>query len=121
MLPSPSQLRPQDELFVPHARPELRLVPRQSEVAVLLNANAKKVNERVKRSLGALVPERDLFYCHTIEEAQAHARPRLHEDRSLRSRAVISTAQARARCSRPSTTAARSWGLSRRRAAATRP
>lgn len=74
MLPSPSRLRPQDELFVPHQRPELRVVPRQSQVAVLLNANAKKVNDGVKRSLGELVPSEDLFYCHTIEEAQAHAR-----------------------------------------------
>lgn len=74
MLPSPSRLRPQDELFAPQTRPELRVVPRQNRVAVLLNANAKKVDEGVKRSLGALVPEEDLFYCHTIEEAQLHAR-----------------------------------------------
>lgn len=71
MLPSPSQLRPQTELpFAP--RPELRLVPRTNRVAVLLNANAKRVNEGVRRSMGELVPSGDLFYCHTLEEAEAH-------------------------------------------------
>lgn len=74
MLPSPSRLRPHDDLFVPHARPELRLVPRQNRVAVLLNANAKKVNESVRRSLAEVVPADDLFYCRTIEEAEQHTR-----------------------------------------------
>lgn len=74
MLPSPSRLRPHDDALAPRGRPELRLVPRESRVAVLLNANAKRVNERVKREFADRVPGEDLFYCHSIEEAQAHAR-----------------------------------------------
>lgn len=74
MLLSPSRQRPQAELFVPQPRPDLRVVPQHNRVAVLLNANAKKVNEGVRRDMAAVVPEQDLYYCRTIEEAQMHVR-----------------------------------------------
>src|SRR5215813_13907177 len=74
MLPSPSRLRPQTELIAPESRGELRLVPRESRVAVLLNANAKRVSGRVKRSFSEIVPKDDLFLSESLEEAESHAR-----------------------------------------------
>lgn len=44
--------------------------PVESKVAVLLNANAKRVSEKVRRSLSHVVPESDLFLTHTFEEAR---------------------------------------------------
>jgi hypothetical protein len=45
MLPSPSRLRPlEDTGEGPLGRAELRLVPRESRVAVLLNSYVKRVN-----------------------------------------------------------------------------
>ncbi|MBI5546688.1 MAG: hypothetical protein HY901_22625 [Deltaproteobacteria bacterium] len=49
------------------------LQPVESKVAVLLNANAKRVGERVRRTLSHVVPESDLFLTHTFEEARAVA------------------------------------------------
>jgi diacylglycerol kinase family enzyme len=74
MLPSPSRLRPLAEDFVPEARNELRLVPRESRVAVILNANAKRVNARVKKAFEAIVPAGDLFFSQSMEEGQEHAK-----------------------------------------------
>lgn len=74
MLPSPSRLRSEEALFVPDARGELRLVPRESRVAVLLNANAKRVTVRVQKAFRALVPSDDLFVSRSLEEAVSHAK-----------------------------------------------
>ncbi len=50
---------------------ELQVVPRmrlqaEPKVAVLLNANARKVNDRVVRALSHVVPEEDLFVSKTL-------------------------------------------------------
>lgn len=75
MLPSPSRLRPQEEAFTGRGRrPELRLVPRESRVAVLLNANAKRVNRKVLQHFGKVIPEQDLYYSESLEDAARHAR-----------------------------------------------
>jgi diacylglycerol kinase family enzyme len=67
-------------MYVHPIRPELdvKLVPvelRETEprVAVLLNANAKRVDEKVRRALTHVVPEGDLFLTRTFEEARAVA------------------------------------------------
>jgi diacylglycerol kinase family enzyme len=73
MLPSPSRLRPQDEIL-PDGRGELRLVPRESRIAVLLNANAKRVGLRVKKAFEEIVPKDDLFFSTTLAEAENHAK-----------------------------------------------
>ncbi len=44
--------------------------PAEPKVAVLLNANAKRVNEKVRRTLSHVVPEGDLFLTRTFEEAR---------------------------------------------------
>jgi len=49
------------------------VAPVEPRVAVLLNANAKHVNEKVRRVLSHVVPEEDLFYTRTFEEARAVA------------------------------------------------
>src|SRR5262245_18251526 len=74
MLPSPSQLRTLAEDFVPEARSELRLVPRESRVAVILNAIAKRVTTRVRQAFEALVPSGDLFFSRSMEEGAEHAK-----------------------------------------------
>jgi len=43
-------------------------------VAVLLNANAKSVSEKLRRELEAFVPADDLFFSRTFEEARSIAR-----------------------------------------------
>jgi len=43
-------------------------------LAVLLNANAKRVNAKLRAKLAHVVPESDLFFTHTFEEARAVAR-----------------------------------------------
>jgi diacylglycerol kinase family enzyme len=60
--------------MTPESRGELRLVPRESRVAVLLNANAKRVGSRVKRAFSEIVPKDDLFFSQSLEEAELHAR-----------------------------------------------
>jgi diacylglycerol kinase family enzyme len=42
----------------------------EPKVAVLLNANAKRVDERVRRSLSHVVPDGDLFVTRTFEQAR---------------------------------------------------
>jgi diacylglycerol kinase family enzyme len=74
MLPSPSRLRPLAEDFVPGGRSELRLVPRESRVAVLLNANAKRVTPAVRRDFEQLVPQGDLYFSETMSQGEEHAR-----------------------------------------------
>lgn len=49
------------------------LAPVEPRVAVLLNANAKRVNEKVRRTLSHVVPESDLFLTRTFEEARSVA------------------------------------------------
>ena len=43
-------------------------------MAVLLNANAKRVNGRVRDAFARLVPEDDLFFSRSMADAQAYAR-----------------------------------------------
>jgi diacylglycerol kinase family enzyme len=63
-------IRPQvDSWFAPVNLPEP-----EPRVAVLLNANAKRVDEKVHRALSHVVPEGDLFLTRTFEEARAVAR-----------------------------------------------
>jgi diacylglycerol kinase family enzyme len=45
-----------------------------ARVAVLLNANAKRVSRRVHRALRHVVPDDDLFLSRTVDEARAIAR-----------------------------------------------
>jgi diacylglycerol kinase family enzyme len=73
MLPSPSRLRPLEEPRFSADRAELRLVPREGRAAVLLNANAKRVNPKVREHFERLVPAGDLFYSETLAEAKLHA------------------------------------------------
>jgi len=61
-------IRSDDLTLVPVA-----LQPVLPKVAVLLNANAKRVDDRVRRSLSHVVPESDLFLTRTFEEARAVA------------------------------------------------
>lgn len=74
MLPSPSRLRPLDPQFLEGPRGQLRLVPRENRVAVLLNAHAKRVNSRVRRLLEEVVPQEDLFFSRSMEEGAEQAR-----------------------------------------------
>jgi diacylglycerol kinase family enzyme len=74
MLPSPSRLRPIDETFPALPARDLRLVPRESRVAVVLNANAKRVNRRVLSEVERILPRGDVYYSETLEQAKAFAR-----------------------------------------------
>ena len=73
MLPSPSRLRPLDPSFAGEVS-SADLIPRTSRVAVLLNANAKQVNGRVRDAFARLVPEDDLFFSQSLEASQVYAR-----------------------------------------------
>lgn len=53
-----------DLRFIPHAEPQ------EPKVAVLLNANARKVTRRVVRSLSHVVPEEDLFVSESLQDAR---------------------------------------------------
>jgi diacylglycerol kinase family enzyme len=45
--------------------------PRKAErVAVLLNANARSVNEKVRREIARFIPEEDVFYSRSLDEAR---------------------------------------------------
>src|SRR5947209_9754353 len=46
----------------------------ESNVAVLLNANARNVSESLKRELENFVPPEDLFYSRCFDDARAIAR-----------------------------------------------
>jgi diacylglycerol kinase family enzyme len=52
---------------------DLRLTTRRGRVAVLLNANAKRVTRSLKNALERIVPSEDLFYSRTIDEAESFA------------------------------------------------
>ncbi|MCC6811602.1 MAG: hypothetical protein IT381_29495 [Deltaproteobacteria bacterium] len=43
-------------------------------IAVILNKNAKQVDDKVAKRLGRLVPASDFYFSHTLEEAEAFAR-----------------------------------------------
>jgi len=60
---------PESRSYIGHLRPQSR--PR---VAVLLNANAKRVNERVRAQFEAIVPRDDLFFSRSLEEGREIAR-----------------------------------------------
>jgi diacylglycerol kinase family enzyme len=47
---------------------------RGERVAVLLNANARSVNDKLRREIARFLPEQDVFYSHTLSDAQAIAR-----------------------------------------------
>lgn len=55
------------------APPDLRLapavVPGRAPVAVVLNAHAKRVTPRIRDRLATLVPDRNLFYSTSLEDA----------------------------------------------------
>jgi diacylglycerol kinase family enzyme len=51
-----------------------RLPVRHNKVAVLLNANAKAVTERLRRDLEQFVPPDDLFFSRSFDDARAIAR-----------------------------------------------
>ncbi|MEO1334336.1 MAG: diacylglycerol kinase family protein, partial [Myxococcota bacterium] len=46
-----------------------QLIKRDTRVAVILNAHAKRVNSRVRASFARLVPSEDLFFSRSLEEA----------------------------------------------------
>ena len=73
MLPSPSRLRPLDGPLADDVAART-MIPRNSRVAVLLNANAKRVNQRVRESFSRLVPAEDLFFSTSLDEAEAFTR-----------------------------------------------
>jgi diacylglycerol kinase family enzyme len=54
-----------------HSAIRLRTDPSRAGFAVLLNANAKQVNERLVRSLGRVVAAEDLFLSRSAAEAHA--------------------------------------------------
>ena len=63
----------------PLRQTELRVVPQadvqpEPRVAVHLNANARKVSDRVVRALSHVVPEEDLFISHDLHGCRAIAR-----------------------------------------------
>jgi diacylglycerol kinase family enzyme len=58
-------LRPADSQGLPQAVPSA-----EPKVAVLLNANARKVNARVVRALSHVVPEQDLFLSRSELDAR---------------------------------------------------
>lgn len=66
-------------MYVQPIRPERNLRQRPVEqalpvrLAVLLNANAKRVNAKLRHSLSHVVPESDLYFTRTFEEARAVA------------------------------------------------
>ncbi len=47
---------------------------RGEQVAVLLNANAKSVNDRMRREITRFVPEEDVFFSRTLDDARAITR-----------------------------------------------
>jgi diacylglycerol kinase family enzyme len=66
-------------LVHPLSRTELRVVPQadvhpEPKVAVLLNANARKVSHRVVRALSHVVPEEDLFVSEDFHACRRIAR-----------------------------------------------
>lgn len=50
------------------------MIPRTPRVAVLLNGNAKRVNARVRDAFAHLVPEADLFFSRSMDDAAAFSR-----------------------------------------------
>lgn len=58
----------------PSQEPVTRIVPRPRRVAVVLNANARRVDAETMRWVRAVVPERDLFLSRSVEESPAIAR-----------------------------------------------
>lgn len=74
MLPSPSRLRPLDTPAPAFGRADLRVVPQERRVAVLLNANAKKVTEKVRAQFARIVPTEDLFFCESLEDGRRHTK-----------------------------------------------
>lgn len=44
---------------------------RGEQVAVLLNANAKAVNDKLRRELSRFIPEQDIYYSRTLTDARA--------------------------------------------------
>ena len=71
MLVSATQLQPSEQ-----TRPlmgQLR-VAGKSRVAVVLNANAKRVTTRVRDAFAATIPADDLFFSTTLAEAEQYAR-----------------------------------------------
>lgn len=75
MLPSPSRLRSYD-LDAPLATgaPSRTMIPREPRVAAMLNANAKRVNARVRESLARLMPDDDLFFSTSLDDAARFSR-----------------------------------------------
>ena len=74
MLPSPSRLRPLDAGLSAGDASKAELIPRLPKVAVLLNANAKRVNARVRDAFTRLVAEDDLFFSASLDDARVFAR-----------------------------------------------
>ena len=69
MLVSPSRLQTSST----HARDlarHLRVVGDHGRVAVVLNANAKRVTEKVRRRFAQVVPKDNLFFSTSLEEAE---------------------------------------------------
>ncbi len=66
-------------MYVQPIRPAQTLRQRPAEqalplrLAVLLNANAKRVSAKLRKSISHVVPESDLYYTRTFEEARAVA------------------------------------------------
>jgi diacylglycerol kinase family enzyme len=59
----------QSNFPMPHAVPAVRAVPRPRRVAVVLNANARRVDDETIRWVRSVVPDRDLFLSRRLEEA----------------------------------------------------
>lgn len=57
-----------DHRFVSPAH--ARLMAKKGRVAVLLNANAKRVTERVRDSVAQIMPKDDLFFSRSLEDAE---------------------------------------------------
>ena len=73
MLPSPSRRRPLDAPFNTGPRAQ-EMIPREPRVAILLNANAKRVNSRVRDAFARIAPEDDLFFSRSLDEAKTFVR-----------------------------------------------
>jgi diacylglycerol kinase family enzyme len=52
---------------------QLRFVPKKGRVAVLLNANAKRVTPKVVESMSRVVPEEDLFFSRSLDDCASIA------------------------------------------------
>jgi hypothetical protein len=68
LLPARSEVRDMPE-FAQRRSEGVQETPSARRTAVILNANAKRVTEKVRRDVTEVVPHADVFYTQSLEEA----------------------------------------------------